>query len=232
MIHGACGCSICDVINSFVPGKFQQNHRKIIFKLILVTDRCDISSEIALRWTTRDLSDAKSTLVQVMAWCRQVTSHYLNQCWPRSAIWRDHATMCYYIEAGWRMQNHMRLGTILGYDNGFVPVQRQAIIWTSIDLLSIRPWGTNFNEISIKFKSFHSRKLIWRHHMETFSALLPVCARKPPVTGGFPSQRPVTRSFDVFFDLRLNKRLNNLDAGDLSRHRAHYDVTVTCRLHF
>ena len=30
----------------------------------------------------------------------------------------------------------------------------------------------------------------------------------PPVTGGFPSQRPVTRSFDVFFDLRLNKRLS------------------------
>ena len=26
----------------------------------------------------------KSTLVQVMAWCRQATSHYLNQCWPRS----------------------------------------------------------------------------------------------------------------------------------------------------
>ena len=31
---------------------------------------------------------------------------------------------------------------------------------------------------------------------------------EPPVTGGFPSQRPVTRSFDVFFDLRLNKRLS------------------------
>ena len=28
------------------------------------------------------------------------------------------------------------------------------------------------------------------------------------VTGGFPSQRPVTRSFDVFFDLRLNKQLS------------------------
>ena len=26
----------------------------------------------------------KSTLVQVMAWCRQATSHYLSQCWPRS----------------------------------------------------------------------------------------------------------------------------------------------------
>ena len=29
-------------------------------------------------------TDDKSTLVQVMAWCRQATSHYLNQCWPRS----------------------------------------------------------------------------------------------------------------------------------------------------
>ena len=37
---------------------------------------------------------------------------------------------------------------------------------------------------------------------------------KPPVTDGFPSQRPVTRSFDVFFDLCLNKRLSNQ-----SRHR-------------
>ena len=42
----------------------------------------------------------------------------------------------------------------------------------------------------------------WRHQMETFSALLALCARNSPVTGEFPSQRPVTRSFDVFFDLR------------------------------
>ena len=47
-------------------------------------DGCDISSEIAIRWTSLDLSDDKSTLVQVLAWCRQATSHYLNQCWPRS----------------------------------------------------------------------------------------------------------------------------------------------------
>ena len=44
--------------------------------------------------------------------------------------------------------------------------------------------------------------------MVTFSALLALCAGNSPVTGGFPSQRPVTRSFDVFFDLRLNKRLS------------------------
>ena len=48
----------------------------------------------------------------------------------------------------------------------------------------------------------------WRHQMETFSALLALCAGNSPVTGEFPSQMPVTRSFDVFFDLRSNKRLS------------------------
>ena len=63
--------------------------------------------------------------------------------------------------------------------------------------------------------------------MEKFSALLALCARNSPGTGEFPAQRPVTRSFDVFFDLCLNKRLrNNREAGDLRRHQAHYDVTV------
>ena len=48
----------------------------------------------------------------------------------------------------------------------------------------------------------------WRHLMVTFSALLAICARNSPVPGEFPAQRPVTRSFDVFFYLRLNKRLS------------------------
>ena len=48
----------------------------------------------------------------------------------------------------------------------------------------------------------------WRHHMETFSAPLAICAGNSSVTGEFPAQRPVTQSFDVFFDLQLNKRLN------------------------
>ena len=47
------------------------------------------------------------------------------------------------------------------------------------------------------------------------------------VTGEFPSQRPVTRSFDVFFDLRMNKRLSEQPwHWCLRHHRAHYDVTV------
>ena len=44
--------------------------------------------------------------------------------------------------------------------------------------------------------------------METFSALLAICAGNSPVPGEFPTQRPVTRNFDVFFDLHMNKLLS------------------------
>ena len=53
----------------------------------------------------------------------------------------------------------------------------------------------------------------WRHQMETFSALLALCAGNAPVTGDFPSPRPVTWSVDVFFDQRLNKQLNKQSWG-------------------
>ena len=39
---------------------------------------------IVFRWLSLVLTHDKSALVQVMAWCRQATSHYLSQRWPRS----------------------------------------------------------------------------------------------------------------------------------------------------
>ena len=84
------------------------------------------------------------------------------------------------------------------------------------DLLSIGPSGSNLGDIYIKiqsfpFKTMHLNMLsAWRRHqMETFSALLAICAG----TGEFPAKRPVTRSFDVFFDLRLNKRWSKQSWG-------------------
>ena len=47
-------------------------------------DAWGIPCEIALRWMSLAFADYKSTLVQVMAWCCQATSHHLSQCWPRS----------------------------------------------------------------------------------------------------------------------------------------------------
>ena len=67
----------------------------------------------------------------------------------------------------------------------------------------------------------------WRHQMETFCSLPAIRAGNSPVSGEFPTQRPVTRSFDAFFDLRLNKRLCKQSWGwwfqTLSRP---YDVIV------
>ena len=66
----------------------------------------------------------------------------------------------------------------------------------------------------------------WRHQMETFSALLALCVGNSPVSGEFPTQRPVTRSFDVFFLFVclflggggiwawINAWANNREAGD------------------
>ena len=49
--------------------------------------------------------------------------------------------------------------------------------------------------------------------MGTFSALQAICAGNSPVSGEFPAQKPVTRSFDIFFDLRLNERLSKKSIG-------------------
>ena len=62
---------------------------------------------------------------------------------------------------------------------------------------------------------------------ENISALLAICARNSPVPGEFPAQRPVTRNFDVFFDLRPNKllykqswgRWNEIPSRPLWHHR-------------
>ena len=70
--------------NTLSPGKFEWNFRHVIFKQILVIDGWCISCEIALLWISQDFTDGQARLVQVMDWCRQATSHYLSQCWPRS----------------------------------------------------------------------------------------------------------------------------------------------------
>ena len=63
--------------------------------------------------------------------------------------------------------------------------------------------------------------------MEAFSALLAICAGNSPVTGEFPAQRPVTRSFDVSVICAwIIGWVNNGEAGDFIRHGAHYDVIV------
>ena len=71
---------------------------------------------------------------------------------------------------------------------------------------------SNFLQLTLQFLMCHvicyNELPWWRYQMETFAALLALCEVNPPVTNEFPSQMPVTRNFDVFFDLHLNKRIS------------------------
>ena len=67
----------------------------------------------------------------------------------------------------------------------------------------------------------------WRHQMDTFSALLALCVGTSPVTGEFP-HKGRWRGVSMFplICAWINDWANNREAGDLRRHRIHYDVTV------
>ena len=79
--------------------------------------------------------------------------------------------------------------------------------WASLNLTANVPrmkefvfeYEINVSKICNTFEVLSTRVI----HGLPFSALLTLCTGNSPVTGEFPAQRPVTRSFDVFFNLRL-----------------------------
>ena len=71
-------------INSLAPGRSECDSKNVIFSLVLLIGVFRSSHDNAFWWMPQDLADDKSTLVQVMAWCRQATSHDLSQCWLSS----------------------------------------------------------------------------------------------------------------------------------------------------
>ena len=124
---------------------------------------------------SRDLTDDKSTMVQVMAWCRQATSHYLSRCWPRSlspyGVTRPQWVKSMGAQSSDKLQlfdlTHwgqvtyiciMKL-TIIGWDNGLPPGWCQAINWINAGILLIRTLGTNFSEILCEIPTFSFKKM-------------------------------------------------------------------------
>ena len=73
-------------INSLAPGRCGKNFKNIIFKTVIWTSSWSTQYEIVRKWMSEILTNEKSTLLQVMAWCHQATSHYLSQRWPRSML--------------------------------------------------------------------------------------------------------------------------------------------------
>ena len=168
--------------------------------LFLVTDAWCISCEIAIRWMLLDLDDDKSTLVQVMAWCRQATSHYLNQCWHRSlspygvtrpqwVINRHTFTYCGYI-------------CVNVYDTGYLS-RRNICPYAVIRGFIIHcPW----------FSMLTSR------HRRPFHMTGPVCGN-PPVPGTDSLHKGSgMQNFDGSFVVSpLSSRTNIRVSSDMSR---------------
>ena len=129
-------------------------------------------------------------------------------------------------------------------DSRFVPsqwemaLQSNAIFhWLGANLESPHSMYRWYNAVSLWHHQFSPKYSSWRHQMETFSALMTLCVGNSLVTVEFPTQRPVMLNFDVFFDLRLNKRLSKQSFGwwfampfhSLLRHcNAHYRHPIPC----
>ena len=70
-------------LNSLAPGRCGNDIKSVISELILQIEFMD-TCETTFRWMPGNVFYDQWTLVQVMAWCCQATSHYRSQCWPRS----------------------------------------------------------------------------------------------------------------------------------------------------
>ena len=79
--------------------------------------------------------------------------------------------------------------------------------------------------------SLHHYISWWRHQMETFSALLAICAgnHRSPANSPHKGQWRGALMFSLIC-ARINGWVNNGETGDLRSHRAHYDVIVMIKL--
>ena len=228
------------------PGRSGCDLKNVIFNLVLLIGLFRSSYDNVLRWMPQDLTDDKSTLVQVMAWCRQATSHYLNQCWQRSPTPYD-VTWPRWVKSSISSMYHFVCGETdmgkIGHNKtGIKRHKAQTVNIISGIKCIFHPGHSQFDfdlflfaDIDILFSWWIPW---WRHQMETFSALLAICAGNSPVPGEFPAQRPVTRSFDVLFDLHLNTRLSKqwwawwfeTPSCPLWRHRNDFIYSLFCHV--
>ena len=123
--------------NSLAPGKFEYSLKLVNFKRISRIDILSIFCEIAIRWMPQRLTGHQSTLVQVIAWCRQATSYYLSQCWLRSLSPYD-VTMPQLVNYQWpkvgKIQHHRTRGIDSG--NGMWYNRHQANFLSQCSLLN------------------------------------------------------------------------------------------------
>ena len=121
--------------------------------------------------------------------------NFTRVCWYiRHFLWHQHAYLFHARDRHWLKT--VRFFVMHWYTNVLDGIMRQTCLWTYHQNARMA--------YCLMMNTDHDDVIKWNF----FSALPALCRRNPRVAGGFPSQRPVTRSFDVFFDLSLSKRLS------------------------
>ena len=126
-----------ETVNSLAPGRTEWDSKNIIFNFVLLLGIFRSSNDNALWWMPQDLTDDKSTLVQVMAWCRQATSHY----WANV----DSVPCRLMVLLG---HNELTLNVLLKSNKTFMAIINHAVCSLKLQLLVFR------KNISFKFVHF------------------------------------------------------------------------------
>ena len=139
-----------------------------------------------------------------------------NSLWPSDAIWRHRSgsTLAHVMACCLTNQRWLLVSDVLWHS----PQSNFTKVLTIVDFLWVRSGVSHMTVISQRMMTSSNG---------TFSALLAICSGNSPIPGEFPAQRPVTPS--LIFSLIcvwVNDWVNNREAGDLRRYRAHYGVTV------
>ena len=133
------------------------------------------------------------------------------------------------------LKNFCKDGVVLMWENIYFYLYKQT--YKQCNKLNshwaLWPWGdgpVNRTETFGSTTSLKHNLSWWRHQMETFSALLAICAGNSPVPVKSPhkGQWRGTLMFTLIC-ARINGWVNNCEAGDFKRNRAHYDVIVMVR---
>ena len=187
----------CDVINNFWRSKDSNSQSYVRMTCLrhspqfLLSWRSNLSREHFFHGTSTKIPHAPASIWELCCH-KQVSLAGRSSCITQNTV--------YIVEQ--RVGSIRQIIDMMAYDaNHSESTSQERVTFVS-----------SWRQGVICAKNWHSMTW-WRHQMETFSALLAICAGNSPVPGEFPTQRPVTRSFDVFFDLRLNKRLRKQPRG-------------------
>ena len=168
-------------ISPLAPVRFKSNFSKVIFKLILVINGCFFLWNCAKMNAT---DNNKPTLIQVMAWCLQATSHYLRQCWPRSMSLYGITTpqwvndfLFFFFFFKWLPQRFTFCGLVTPWDI-------RQIEWTLLQVMAwhllgakplpepmltyhqLHPQEQTSKKSESKYKTFHSQKCISKRRLQ------------------------------------------------------------------